>query len=212
VFIRRPSDLGYPDGGWQLPPLTIRDEVVITGLDGELGGIGGARRSGARRSSRPGSAGAEIIRASGDQWLVWCGLNDEEDAIAKALGADCVEQVSGSDGRGDRDHREREWRDRQGPRARSAKPKVFGFGLNWQHCNRMLFLGLGDSYEQYYQAVRRCWRFGQTQPVEAWSSSPTSRAPSPRTSARKEAGGDQHRGVDRRSGARRADRKGPGAP
>ena len=49
-----------------------------------------------------------------------------------------------------------------------TKPRIFGFGLNWQHCARMVFLGIGDSYEQYYQALRRCWRFGQREPVRAF--------------------------------------------
>ena len=47
-----------------------------------------------------------------------------------------------------------------------TKPRIGGWGLNWQHCPRMIFVGLSDSYESYYQAVRRCWRFGQTQPVD----------------------------------------------
>ena len=47
-----------------------------------------------------------------------------------------------------------------------TKPRIGGWGLNWQHCARMVFVGLSDSYESYYQAVRRCWRFGQTKPVE----------------------------------------------
>lgn len=166
VFIRRPSDLGYEDTGWELPALTIRDEVVITGQTQEaLGGI--AKRSAVRRSTLEARVqrAVEIIRASGEQWLVWCGLNDEEDAIAAALGAECV-QVSGQTDEDDRVTREQAWREGK-VRVLATKPKVFGFGLNWQHCHRMMFLGLGDSFEQYYQALRRCWRFGQTQPVEA---------------------------------------------
>lgn len=165
VFIRRPSDLGYEDGGWRLPPLTVRDEVVVTGQTESLGGI--TKRAAVRRSTMDARVqrAVELIRASDEQWLVWCGLNDEEDAIAAVLGADCV-QVSGRTSEEDRIQRERDWREGR-VRVLVTKPKVFGFGLNWQHCRRMLFLGLGDSYEQYYQAVRRCWRFGQTEPVEA---------------------------------------------
>lgn len=165
VFIRRPSDLGYPDVDWQLPPLTVRDEVIVSGITEELGGI--AKRSSVRRQTLDArvARAVEIIRASDDQWLVWCGLNDEEDAVANALGADCV-QVSGQTPEDDRITREQAWRAGK-VRVLATKPKVFGFGLNWQHCHRMMFLGLGDSYEQYYQAVRRCWRFGQTKPVEA---------------------------------------------
>lgn len=167
VFIRRPSDLGYEDGGWQLPPLTIRDEVIVSGLPADtlLGGI--SKRSAVRRQTMDARVqkAVEIIRASPDQWLIWCGLNDEEDAIVAALGADCV-QVSGKTTEEQRVDREGKWR-RGEVRCLATKAKVFGFGLNWQHCHRMLFLGIGDSYEQYYQAIRRCWRFGQVHPVEA---------------------------------------------
>jgi DNA methylase/helicase-like protein len=165
VFIRRPSDLGYEDGGWKLPDLTVRDEVVFTGNTDSIGGI--TKRTAVRRSTLDARVqrAVDIIRASNEQWLVWCGLNDEEDAIAAALGADCV-QVSGKTDEEDRIRRERDWREGR-VRVLATKPKVFGFGMNWQHCRRQLFLGLGDSYEQYYQALRRSWRFGQTQPVEA---------------------------------------------
>src|SRR5690606_4941783 len=49
-----------------------------------------------------------------------------------------------------------------------TKPKLAGFGMNWQHCNQMVFVGLSDSFEQYYQAIRRCWRQGQKRDVTAW--------------------------------------------
>ena len=60
---------------------------------------------------------------------------------------------------------ERQWREGH-VRILLTKAKVFGFGMNWQHCNQVVFCGLGYSYEQYYQAIRRCWRFGQTRPVD----------------------------------------------
>jgi DNA modification methylase/superfamily II DNA or RNA helicase len=165
VFVRRPSDLGYPDEGWALPPLTIRDEVVAAGVEGlELGGI---TRRGAVRKATMGPRIArtlELIRANPGQWLVWCGLNDEQDTLEEALGAECV-SVQGSTSEEDRITREAAWRAGQ-VRVLITKPKVFGFGLNWQHCSQMAFLGLGDSYEAYYQAVRRCWRFGQANPVD----------------------------------------------
>jgi hypothetical protein len=107
VFVRRPSDLGYPDEGWALPPLTIRDEVVAAGVEGlELGGI---TRRGAVRKATMGPRIArtlELIRANPGQWLVWCGLNDEQDALEEALGAECV-SVQGSTSEEDRITRER---------------------------------------------------------------------------------------------------------
>lgn len=163
VFVRRPSDIGYDDGGWVLPDLSIKDESVFTGINADIGGI--AKRSKIRRATigvRVSRAVA-IVRDQPEQWLIWCGLNDEESAVAKQLGAECV-VINGQTDERERIRAEREWREGR-VRILVTKPKVFGFGMNWQHCSRTLFLGLGDSYEQYYQAIRRVWRFGQTKPV-----------------------------------------------
>lgn len=166
VFVRRPSDLGYPDEGWALPPLSITDEVVVTGLVGtvDLGGI--VKRSAVRKQTLDLRVArmVEIIRNTPGQWLVWCGLNAEEDALAEALGEDCV-VINGQTSETNRESLEFVWRD-GARRVLITKPKVFGFGMNWQHCHQVAFLGLGDSYEQYYQAIRRCWRFGQALPVD----------------------------------------------
>lgn len=168
-YVRRPSDLGFPDDGFVLPSIEIRDEVVASDYRPEkslfsLGGIHERRE--ARRQSIEGRAArtAEMIAESEGQWLVWCDLNDEGRALASLLGDDCV-LVEGADTDDDKIAREQRWR-RGEVRTLIAKPSMFGFGMNWQHCARMAFLGLGDSYERYYQAIRRCWRFGQTQPVE----------------------------------------------
>lgn len=173
AYIRRPSDLGFADDGFALPPLNVRDEVVSVDWkpsDGTLfpaleGGVQG--RHTARRGSLDArvSRSAEIIRDSPGQWLVWCGLNEEGRRLAKALGADAV-LIEGADSPEVKIERERRWRSGQ-VRVLISKPSIFGFGLNWQHCHQMVFLGLGDSWEQYYQAIRRCWRFGQKSPVEA---------------------------------------------
>jgi DNA modification methylase len=175
VYVRKPSDLGFDDAGFELPTLTIRDRSVDVAYvpDGELfptltGGIGG--RMAARRASveeRVEAAIAEITTTD-DKVLVWCGLNDESRTITAELERRGVrvESVEGADTAESKVASERRWRigDAQ---VLVTKPSIFGFGMNWQHCHRMLFLGLGDSYEQYYQAIRRCWRFGQTEPVDA---------------------------------------------
>jgi superfamily II DNA or RNA helicase len=164
-FLRRPSDLGHEDGGWLLPELSIRDEIVPSGVEGlELGGIG--KRGQARKATTGPrlEKALEVIRNTPGQWLVWCGLNAEQDALAKALGADCV-SIQGSTKEEDRVALEAAWREGRA-RVMVTKPKVFGWGMNWQHCNQVLFLGLGDSYEEYYQAIRRCWRFGQARAVD----------------------------------------------
>ena len=165
VFIRRPSDLGHPDGDWKLPELTIRDEVVHTGLTVDLGGI--TKRSAVRKQTLMARVerAAEMIKASSEQWLIWHDLNDEGRELKSLLGDDAV-LIEGGDPEEVRIERESAWRTGK-VKTLITKPKIFGFGLNWQHCNKMAFLGLGDSYESYYQSIRRCWRFGQARQVEA---------------------------------------------
>ncbi len=99
------------------------------------------------------------------QWMIWCGLNAEQDALKKLLGDDCV-SIDGQTTYHEKIRLLNVWISGEKPYMLS-KMKVLGFGMNFQHCSRMAFVGIGDSYEQYYQAIRRCWRFGQTQPVEA---------------------------------------------
>jgi DNA modification methylase len=172
AFIRAPSDLGYQDDGFVLPELSVHDEVVHSEWrpDGMLfaAGLGGVGSRAAVRkdtlTARVEKAAAIIREHAGEQWLVWCGLNAEQDAIVAALGDECA-SVSGQDDEAVKIERERQWRAGE-VRVLVSKPAIFGFGMNWQHCHRMMFLGLGDSYESYYQSIRRCWRFGQRAPVD----------------------------------------------
>ena len=106
-------------------------------------------------------------RVPTEKWLIWCELNDEQDALEVALRVEGISYVSVR-GNTDLDKRvdyERAWR-LGNVQVMISKPSVFGWGLNWQHCARMAFVGVTDSFEAYYQAVRRCWRFGQRRPVE----------------------------------------------
>lgn len=172
VYISKPSDLGFPDDGYQLPPLRIHEEYVSVEWQPTGDNLFPQLASGVqgRHLARRGSLkarvtrAAEIVRASDDQWLVWCGLNDEGRQMKAALGNDAV-LIEGPDDVDVKVARERAWRSGS-VRVLISKASIFGWGLNWQHCHRMLFLGLGDSFEQYFQAIRRCWRFGQTRPVE----------------------------------------------
>ena len=108
---------------------------------------------------------AELVNESDEQWLVWCDLNDESTALTEAI-TDAVE-VRGSDT--NRHKSTRMLGFSVGLfRALVTKPSIAGFGMNWQNCHNMIFVGLSDSYEQYYQAVRRCWRFGQDAPVDVY--------------------------------------------
>lgn len=97
------------------------------------------------------------------KWIIWCDLNDEQDALEKAFGADCV-SIRGSTPNHKKIELERLWREGDVP-ILITKPKCFGWGMNWQHCADMAFVGLSDSFEQVFQAVRRCYRFGQVRPV-----------------------------------------------
>ena len=171
IYARMPSDLGFEDGAFTLPELTIRQETVQADwkpdgmlFSAGLGGIGDRREARRATLAERVARAVEVIKNSPEQWLVWCGLNDEGDAIEKALGDECV-QIAGKDG--DEAKIAKEWQWRSGAaRVMITKSKIFGHGLNWQHCHKMMFLGLGDSWEQYYQSMRREWRFGQLSPVE----------------------------------------------
>jgi len=172
VYISKPSDLGFEDEGFDLPPLDIRERLVAvdwkpdTQLFPQLAaGIKG--RHLARRGSltaRVAAVAEEVLVSPGDQWLVWCGLNEEGRRLKDLLG-DAAVLVEGADDADVKVARERAWRCGE-VRILISKPSIFGFGLNWQHCHRMAFLGLSDSFEEYFQAIRRCWRFGQKQPVD----------------------------------------------
>jgi len=171
VMIRKPSDLGYDDGGFLIPELNIHQVTV------ETQDTGGAlfpmeaqtlqERIRARKNSMPERVAkcAEIINGDEDPWLIWCNLNSESDALAKLI--DNAVQVSGADSP---EHKESSMLGfSSGDINRLVtKPSIAGFGMNWQHCHKVAFVGLSDSYEQFYQAIRRCWRFGQDRPVECY--------------------------------------------
>lgn len=170
VAFRKPSDLGYADDGFILPPLTIQDYVIESGsvpgaLFPELGtrGLKGALQ--ARRGSLTQRVGAiQSIVSDDDSWLVWCGLNEESDALAKLL-----PHATNVQGKDDYEVKVRAVRGFQDGSisALITKLSILGYGMNFQHCARMVFCGLGYSYESYYQGLRRCYRFGQTRGVEA---------------------------------------------
>lgn len=94
-----------------------------------------------------------------EPWLIWCELNSEQDALERAFG-DLAFSVRGSDTADEKEAMIRSWLSQERP-VMISKPSIMGFGLNFQHCRNMAFVGVTDSFESYYQAVRRCWRFGQ---------------------------------------------------
>ena len=171
MAIRKPSDLGYEDDGFALPPLTIRPEFVTSTYvpDGQLffAGLKGVTdRAAVRRGTTEDrvNLAAGLVNDSADQWIVWHGLNAEGDALLKAIpGAVMVE---GSQSPEEKATALEAFQD-GAFRVLITKPSIAGFGMNFQNAHRMAFVGLSDSWESYYQSIRRCWRFGQTEPVEA---------------------------------------------
>lgn len=175
VAMSKPSDLGdYSDEGFILPPLSERNVVVEVdeseGADGTIfrnttmSATGYQREKKATLEKRCRKA-AEIVNGLDGQAVVWCYRNDEADLL-KQLIPDAVE-VRGSDSV---DAKEKAVEDFTGGRVRVlvSKPTMFGFGINMQQCHEVVFCGLDYSYESYYQAVRRCYRFGQKSPVTVY--------------------------------------------
>lgn len=172
VMLTKPSDLGFDDNGFVLPELKIQEHFIEserTAKDGLLL-IEEARGLLGRRSARRKSLGErvgiaiDLINSSKNenQWLVWCDLNDESGSLAKGIN-DAVEVA----GRHSSEYKEKSILDFSDNKIRClvTKPSIAGHGMNWQNCSDMVFVGLSDSYEAFYQAVRRCWRFGQKNPV-----------------------------------------------
>ena len=170
VMLRRPSDLGYDDGAYDLPPLKLDQHTVAVEYKPTAGMLFPMQaqtlqeRIGARRDTVEDrvECAAALINGNNRPWIAWCNLNTESDALAKAIPGSV--EVRGSDSE---DRKARALEDFAVGKIRVlvTKPSICGFGLNWQHCADMAFVGLNDSWEQVYQAIRRCWRFGQTKPV-----------------------------------------------
>jgi hypothetical protein len=172
VALRRPSDIGYSDEGYDLPGLEILPHLLpvdITPDDQlfatDLGGVGG--RAQIRRQTLESRCrkAADLVAAEPDEpWLLWCGLNDEAEMLARLI----PDSVNVHGGWSPEDKAAALLGFADGTiRVLITKPSIAAFGLNWQHCARMAFVGLSDSYEAYYQAIRRCYRYGQTRIVHA---------------------------------------------
>jgi DNA modification methylase len=170
VSVSLPSDLGYADDGFVLPPLNIVQHTVAVdqtanadGLlfrSGELSATSMHKEMRLTCADRAAKA-AELVNESKETWIVWCNTNYEADALMKLI-PDALE-VRGSDSMQNKEEGVERFLD--GARVLVSKPSILGFGLNFQHCSNMAFVGLSYSYEQQYQAIRRSYRFGQTRPV-----------------------------------------------
>lgn len=165
--MRKPSDLGYSDEGFDLPPLDYRRHVfeASESMPGRLFDVPAVglqeQRQEARRTIEERCEKAAELVADDKTAIAWCELNDEGDLLTDLI--DDSVQVKGADSPESKEEKLRAFSDGEISRL-VTKPSIAGWGLNWQHCNRMTFFPT-HSYEQFYQAVRRCWRFGQDQPV-----------------------------------------------
>jgi superfamily II DNA or RNA helicase len=169
ICIRNPADLGFDGSRYELPPLQMVEHTVSGGqlTEGQLFHVV-AQSLSERREAKRNSMADRIALAAGiannatGPVIMWCHMNEESELLTKAI-PDAVE-VTGSMSidqktanvmaftHGDK-------------RVLVTKASICGFGMNWQHCDTMVFAGMDDSFEKYYQAVRRCYRFGQKKPV-----------------------------------------------
>lgn len=171
IYFNSPADLGYSMDGYDLPELNMKTicteselhdfELVVT-LAETL-----QERREARKESMMDRAekAADLCNNSDEIWLIWCDYNDES-ALLKKMINDCVE-IKGADEPETKAQASIDFANGE-IKALVSKPSIFGFGSNFQSCHNMIFCGLSDSYERFYQAVRRCWRFGQEKPVNVY--------------------------------------------
>lgn len=169
VCVRNPADLGYTNDGYKLPQLNLIEHITESApREYELV----ARRAetlSERREARKESMtdrielSRQLVEGSNDNWLVWCDYNAESENLHRAI-KDSVE-VQGKDSpeyKADTAIKFAEGK----IKALISKPSIYGFGMNFQTCHEIIFCGISDSYEQFYQAVRRCWRYGQSHDVD----------------------------------------------
>lgn len=169
ITLSKPSDLGYDDDGFILPPLTVdthfvvsdyipSDRLLFTGLHGLSNRVDVRRRTLEARLAKL----HELVDGTTDQWIIWVGLDDESRAVAGSF-PDAVE-VKGSD---TPEYKAQAIEDFQDGKYRLlvSKGKIAGFGLNLQCASKMAFFGMNDSWETYYQCIRREWRYRQERPV-----------------------------------------------
>ncbi len=175
AVVKMPSDLGHDDAGFVLPPCNMHERVIEAAHDmaltGRLFAVDALSLNDQRRVRRgtQDQRVAMCAEIAGDEsagpCVIWCEMNAEADAITAAITG--AVQVAGSDSAETKEEALIDFA-RGAIRVLVSKPSICGFGLNWQHCRRVIFAGASHSYEQTYQAIRRCWRFGQTQPVDVY--------------------------------------------
>lgn len=171
VAVRKPSDIGYDDGDFVLPELQMHQIVVPSDAPDDCLFPVEAKTLNDRRTARKDSlaervrACADLVNADPDQFMIWCNLNAESEALTDAI-LRAVE-VTGADTDTHKEQAALSFIGGEIDRMVS-KPSIFGYGMNMQNCHKIAVVGLSDSWEQFYQLVRRCWRFGQKHPVDCY--------------------------------------------
>jgi hypothetical protein len=170
AVVRNPAELGFDGTRYELPWLNVEQHTIKTEsapMPGQLFAMEASTLS-ERRAARRHTVTTRVrecadrVNATHGPWVVWCDLNTESEMLKAAI--DGAIEVRGSQTLDEKESALNAFRHGKA-RVIVTKPSIAGFGLNWQHCANMAFVGVTDSYESYYQAVRRCWRFGQTRPV-----------------------------------------------
>lgn len=176
ICLNKPSDIGFDDTGYDLPPLEWHEHVVTVesvaseekqlsfSATYEASTLGEQRVVRRESMAERVAKAAEIVNADREQWIVWAALNPESEALTKAI--DGAIEVTGSQSADEKEARIMQFLDGNA-RVLVTKMGICGFGLNAQVVARQLFVGIEHSFESQYQAVRRSWRFGQSRPVHA---------------------------------------------
>jgi len=168
VIMNNPADLGYEANGFILPPINFYEHAIeVEAKDylfnvGDVKGLSGRIRERRNTIDARCEFAAELINKSNEAWLIYCGLNDESESLTSLIHNSI--QIRGSDSIENKEERLLGFVTGKYPKL-ITKPKIAGFGMNFQHCHNIAFIGLSDSYEAFYQSTRRCWRFGQKSPV-----------------------------------------------
>lgn len=171
IAFNNPSELGYEIDGYNLPELNIRTILTESKVDDYELFVRAAETLSERREARKESMNdrtdkaMEMVNSNDDQWLLWVDYNDESEMLHKKINGSI--EIKGSDTPEVKAKASIDFANGD-IRCLVSKPSIFGFGSNWQSCHQMIFCGLSDSYERFYQAVRRCWRFGQKCDVDVY--------------------------------------------
>ena len=171
IYFNSPADLGYQIDGYDLPELKIntiltRSEIGDYELFVKVAETLQERREARKESMEDRTDKAvELTQSDNSQWLLWVDYNDESEMLRRKIEG-CVE-IKGSDDPETKAQASIDFA-KGNIRCLVSKPSIFGFGSNFQSCHNEIFCGLSDSYERFYQAVRRCWRFGQDKPVNVY--------------------------------------------